>query len=120
MRTIAAGVGFACVVSAALMAQSQATVYEPGPGITLPSVIKEVKPDYPREAMDSGAQGSVIMRCVVGTNGKAGDIQVTKALEPRLDETAVAALKQWEFKPGTKDGEPVPVRVSIEMRFTLK
>ena len=37
-----------------------------------------------------------------------------------LDEQAVAAAKRWEFKPGTKDGKPVAVRVTLEMSFTLK
>jgi hypothetical protein len=29
-------------------------------------------------------------------------------------------MKQWEFKPGTKDGKPVGVRVEVKMKFTLK
>lgn len=37
-----------------------------------------------------------------------------------LDEQAVNALKQWEFKPGMKDGKPVAVRIYVQSRFTLK
>ena len=37
-----------------------------------------------------------------------------------LDAQAVNAMKQWLFKPGSKDGKPVPVRVSVEMTFRLK
>ena len=40
--------------------------------------------------------------------------------EHRLDELAVTALKQSEFKPGTKDDKPVAVRVVVESTFTLK
>lgn len=83
-------------------------------------MVKEVKADYPKEAMDSGAQGVVWMKCVVGRDGRTSSIEVTKSVEPRIDEAAVAALRQWEFTPGAKDGEPVPVRITIEMRFTLK
>ncbi len=43
-----------------------------------------------------------------------------RSVDPDLDENAVAALKQWEFTPGTKNGEAVPVRVTIEMTLTLK
>jgi hypothetical protein len=32
----------------------------------------------------------------------------------------VDAMHLWKFKPGTKDGTPVPVQVQVEMRFTLK
>ena len=37
-----------------------------------------------------------------------------------LDKNAVAATKQWEFKPGTQDGKPVAVRVNVSITFTLK
>jgi TonB family protein len=37
-----------------------------------------------------------------------------------LDEEALKAMKQWQFKPGTKNGEAVAVRVDVKMRFTLK
>ena len=37
-----------------------------------------------------------------------------------LDGQAVKAMKQWLFKPGTKDSRPVAVRVAVEMKFTLK
>jgi TonB family protein len=37
-----------------------------------------------------------------------------------LDQQAVDAARQWTFKPGTKDGKPVAVRVHIELTFTLK
>lgn len=97
------------------------TVYKPGNGITLPFVVKEVKPEYPKDMMSGEkVQGSVWMRCVVLADGKVGDIEITRSLHPRLDKEAGQALAQWEFKPGSKDGKPVPVEVTIEMTFTLK
>lgn len=108
------------VICAALTGVAQETVYEPGSGVTLPKVVKEVRAQYPPGSMDSQVQGTVLMKCVVKRDGKPGDITVTKSLEPTLDEAAVAALKQWEFEPGKKDGAAVAVRVAIEMTFTLK
>ena len=105
------------------MVSSQAQteqVYKPGDGVTLPAVVKEVKADYPRDVLPEKVQGSVWMRCVVLADGKVGDIEVTRSLHPRLDREASRALSQWEFKPGTKDGTPVAVEVTIEMTFTLK
>ena len=63
-----------------------------------------------------------MMTAVVRTDGTPGDIEVTKSLDTEygLDKQAVAALSQWRFEPGLKDGKPVPVRVTVEMRFTLK
>jgi TonB family protein len=97
------------------------TVYKPGSGITLPEVLKEVKPDYPKDVMTNDkVQGSVWMHCVVMPDGKIGDIEITRPLHPRLDEEASRAAKQWEFKPGTKDGKPVAVEITLEFTFRLK
>ena len=119
MRAAAVSLAVACLVVTHAVAQQQ-TVYEAGPGITLPRVVKEVKPQYTRKAMDERVQGTVWLGCVVATNGRPTDITVTKALHPDLDEAAVDALEQWQFKPGSKDGEPVPVRITVELTFTLK
>ena len=50
------------------------------------------------------------------------DVKVARSLDSvyGLDEAAVKAMKQWEFKPGLKDGKPVAVRISVDMAFTLK
>jgi TonB family protein len=62
------------------------------------------------------------MTTVVRTDGTPRDIRVTKSLDTRygLDEQAVAALGRWRFEPGLKHGKPVPVRITVEMQFTLK
>jgi TonB family protein len=92
------------------------------PGVTLPKVVSEVKAKYTPEAMQAKIQGTVMMNAVVRTDGTAGDIEITKSLDAKygLDKQAVAALSQWRFEPGLKDGKPVPVRVTVEMRFTLR
>lgn len=92
------------------------------PGVTLPKVISEVKPQYTPEAMQARIEGTLMMSAVVRTDGTPRDIEITKSLDAKygLDKQAVAALRQWRFEPGLKDGKPVPVRVTVEMRFTLK
>jgi periplasmic protein TonB len=47
-------------------------------------------------------------------------VSVAQSLHPVLDEQAIAAARQWRFVPGTKDGKPVPVQVSLEMTFSLR
>jgi TonB family protein len=92
------------------------------PGVTLPKVISEVKPQYTPEALRAKIEGTVMMTAVVRTDGTPDDIEITMSLDTEygLDEQAVAALSQWRFEPGRKDGKPVSVRVAIEMRFWLK
>ena len=101
---------------------AQAEVHQPGNGVTLPVVVHEVKPVYTPEAMQQKIQGSVHVRIVVLPNGTVGDVSVSQSLDAEygLDQQAIVAAKQWEFRPGTKDGKPVPVEVTLEMTFTLR
>jgi TonB family protein len=107
-----------------MSAPPQSTIYVPGPGvdITLPVVLKEVKPGYTQAAKDKKIKGSVWLSAVVGAEGDVTDVKVTRSLDAEygLDEQAIKAVRQWKFKPGMKDGQPVAVRVTLEMTFTLK
>jgi protein TonB len=113
-------VAVALLASTGVAAAQTQEVYKPGPGITPPVVIKDGAPRYTADAMDAKVQGVVELECVVGTNGEPRDIRVVRALDPGLDKEAIAAVERWRFKPGTKDGQAVPVQVTIEMAFTLR
>lgn len=108
--------------SPSLLGQDQAVHSSREEGVTLPSVVKQVNPDYTRDGMQQGIQGSVILSSVVQADGSVGEITVVKSLdEPSgLDQAAVDAMKQWQFKAGTKDGQAVAVRIECEMKFALK
>ena len=97
-------------------------VYRPGNGVTLPSIIREVKPQYTSDAMRAKVQGTVLLECVVNPDGSVGDVQVVRSLDSTfgLDTEAIKAAKQWKFRPGTRMGQPVPVLVTIELTFTLR
>ena len=95
-------------------------VYRAGvDGVTAPSVTYKVEPAYTPEAKDAKIQGGVVITLVVNAEGRADDIKVTQSLDPGLDANAAAAVSQWLFKPGTKDGQPVDVAVTIEINFRL-
>ena len=96
--------------------------FPPGNGGSLPTVVKQVKPNYTEAAKAARIEGDVVMKVVVLADGSVGDVTVTKSLDSvnGLDGQAVDAMKQWQFKPGEKDGQPVAVQVAVEMRFTLK
>jgi len=95
-------------------------VYEPGAGVSAPVVVKEVRPRYTSDAKEARIQGVVALECVVGTDGSISDVKVTRSLDAGLDREAIRAVKQWRFEPGTKNGKAVPVRVALEMTFTLR
>jgi protein TonB len=102
--------------------QDSSTVYKPGDGVSLPQVTKQVKADYTDEAKANRIVGKVVLDVVVLSDGNVGDVNVSESLDSiyGLDRNAVAAMKQWEFKPGLKDGKPVAVRITVEMIFTLR
>ena len=91
-------------------------------GIELPSVVEEVHPKYTSEAKAARIAGSVMLSAVVDQAGTVASVEVTESLDNELglDDEAVVALRQWRFSPGTRFGEPVPVRVDVEMRFSLR
>ena len=88
-------------------------------GVTMPVVIYEEKPQYTREAMRRRVQGVVYVEAIVLPNGTVGDTRITRSLDPDLDVAAQAAVRLWRFRPATKEGRAVPVRVVIELTFKL-
>lgn len=118
---VAAVVAAVALAATTLAAQTD-KVFKPGDGVTLPRVVKEVKPVYTSAAMQQKIQGSVWLQIVVTEKGDVGDVEVTGSLDKEygLDEQAVKAAREWKFEPGQKDGKPVPVAVTLELTFTLK
>jgi protein TonB len=96
--------------------------YRPGNGVSLPQLVREVKPAYTSDAMRAKIQGTVLLECVVRPDGSVTDIQVLRSLDPTfgLDQEAVKAARQWRFRPGMRMGEPVAVVITIELTFTLR
>jgi protein TonB len=96
--------------------------YQPGSGVTLPRVVREVKPQYTADAMRAKVQGTVLLECIVMPDGTISDVRVVRSLDSvfGLDQEAIRAARQWRFIPGTRLGEPVPVIISIELSFTLR
>ncbi len=94
-------------------------VYSVGNGITAPSVISKVDPEYSEEARKAKYSGSVMLSIVVNTEGKAEQIKVVKSLGMGLDEKAIEAVMKWRFYPGKKNGVAVAVRAQIEVNFRL-
>jgi len=97
-------------------------VYVVGKDVKPPVLVKRVNAVYTKEAIQQRIQGSVLLDVVVRSDGKVGDVTIVKSLDKvyGLDDEAVKAVKQYEFKPGTKDDKPVAVRVQIEITFNLK
>jgi protein TonB len=94
----------------------------PGNGVETPKLLREVKPQYTAQAMRAKIQGQVLLECVVNTDGSVSNVKVVRSLDSSfgLDQEAVKAARLWQFAPGTRLGQPVPVLVTIEIAFTLR
>jgi TonB family protein len=108
------------VATAAPPQDADREVHRPGGRVVAPKLKREVKPQYSERAKQEKVQGEVLMECVVKADGTVGDKKIVKALHPDLDQAALDAAAQWLFEPGTRDGKPVNVLVTIAMAFTLK
>jgi len=86
--------------------------------ITRATPIKQVVPKYPESALTVSATGRVVVRVLVGTDGKVKATTLLSSLgNPACEAAALAAAKQWEFKPATKDGEPFEQKITIPFDF---
>jgi periplasmic protein TonB len=98
--------------------------FHPGNGVTSPELIKDVKPRYTVDAMRAKLQGVVQMEAVVLPDGSVDPnrIRITRSLDSALglDQEAMIAVKQWRFRAGTYRGQPVSVRITVELTFTLR
>jgi TonB family protein len=58
---------------------------------------------------------------VVTVDGTVTDVRIVRSLDGRLglDEEAVKVARQWRFRPGLLNGQPVAVRITIELSFSI-
>lgn len=120
--TAACGGGSATPTAPSPPSTQPLTIYDVGtPGVSLPTLLRQVKPAYTSEALRNRVQGSVLLAAVVLVDGTVGDVTVLQSLDTTygLDTQAIIATRQWLFSPGLKDGQPVAVRVTVEMTFTI-
>ena len=98
---------------------SQNDVYEPGGDVKSPKLVHYVEPDFSPKSKEAFVEGTVKISSVVNTDGVATNLKVVSGLNTEEDRTALEAVKQWRFQPGTKAGRAVNVRVTIEVSFHL-
>jgi len=89
-----------------------------GPGIREPKKVVHVAPVYPEIAQRARVQGTVILEAILDVTGKVERVRVLRS-EPLLDDAAIKAVQQWRYTPTELNGVPVPVLMTINVRFTL-
>ncbi len=83
-------------------------------------LIKKVLPSYPVLEKQSGAQGTVKMSALIGTDGVPHGLRIVSGLTPGLNKASLDAAQQWRYKPYTCDGiGAVEVETLIVVNFSL-
>jgi TonB family protein len=87
---------------------------------TAPRVIAKVDPVYSDRARLLHLEGDVILRVIVGIDGRVRNPQVMSGyVGSDLEQSAIDAVQKWRFAPGTKDGKPVEMPVQVEVNFRI-
>ncbi len=95
-------------------------VFRIGGGVSPPTILFKVDPQYSEEARKARYQGTVVLEAIVRSDGTVDILRVVRSLGFGLDENAIQALKQWKFRPGMRNGQPVDVALNIEVNFNLR
>ena len=98
---------------------SENGVFHVGRGVSPPRVISQPGIEFSEYARKSKFQGTVVLSLIVDREGLPRDIHITNPIGCGLDEKAVQAAEAYRFKPGEKDGEPVAVKIALEVDFHL-
>jgi TonB family protein len=88
--------------------------------MTPPKLKKFVEATYPTEAYTQGIGGTVELEVVIGVDGKVIDARVVMPAGHGFDEAALAAVRQFEFEPATRDGQPMKAKARYPYVFELK
>ena len=82
-------------------------------------VLFEVEPEFSEEARRAKVAGNVVVNLWVDAQGNPSHLRVVRGVGMGLDEKAVAAVKQYRFKPAMEGGKPVLVELNIEVNFQI-
>ena len=90
----------------------------PGGKIRAPTRTKNVLPVYPRLAQTVRVEGDVLIEAVIGPDGRVRETRVLRSI-PLLDQAALDAVRAWEYTPTFLNDQPVPVILTVTVRFRL-
>jgi protein TonB len=87
-----------------------------------PHIKKRVQPRFPRSATPGKDLGKVTLGATVETDGSVGPVEVinSTSLGHGFEESAIAAVQKWRYKPGELGGVPVRIYFTVTIEFTYR
>ena len=93
------------------------TTVDMAPG-SAPVALETPPPRYPAAALRRGESGEVLLRIDVDAGGRVAGVDVVRGSGSRtLDRAAISAVRDWRFRPGQREGQPVPGTVNVPITF---
>jgi len=94
-------------------------IFRIGGTIREPKKIAHVAPEYPELARRAAVEGVVVLEAVVDVSGRVTQVRVLRSVA-LLDAAAIQAVQQWRYSPTQLNGVPVPVLMTVTVRFALR
>lgn len=88
-------------------------------GVSAPVPLNTSVAAFTDAARRAHIQGICLIQLIVNTQGLPESPRVIRSIDPGLDRNALQAVMQYRFKPAMKDGQPVPVMITVEVNFRL-
>jgi len=112
------GVGVDGPPSTATVAPATPDVPLPvGGDVKAPVVIRRVQPVYPKLAINARMNGMVIVECVIDKTGRVREARVLRSTSPMFDQSALDAVQQWQFTPGSLHGQMIDTIFNLTVTF---
>ena len=104
--------------------------YHAGEGVTLPKLIDLVQPELPEKLRKKKIAASCVVGLTVDTDGNPKDVHIVSSIPGiedkklraaviELQDSCIKPVKQYRFEPGTYQGKPVPVELTVETNFQI-
>lgn len=87
-------------------------------GVTTGMLLRKIEPVYPFIATQARIQGQVVLKAIIDKNGDIQNLEAESG-HPMLIPAAIAAVRQWHYRPYLLNGQPVEVETTITVTFTL-
>jgi TonB family protein len=85
--------------------------------LAAPVPLRKVDPKYPQLAIKKRIEGEIILYAIIRKDGSVDSIQLVRGIDPQLDSNSMEALSRWQFRPGTREGQPVDLEAVVHIPF---
>jgi protein TonB len=87
--------------------------------VRAPVVIRRVQPVYPKLAITARMNGTVVVECIIAKSGRVREAHVLTSTSPMFNQSALEAVQQWQFAPGSLHGQAIDTIFDLTVTFRV-